>query len=656
MKSWTIIKPLALVFAIIIGAPQCAFSQRYTISDDPAVRGRKLITFSPIVQRRQVQNLSVNLLETPSRSRRQPIQHVPFQMINPRTNRAISPDAKLSLKLPNGEVRNFTAQQFFDQLNALEQSMNQAGMTLRDPNSFSNFRVEPVSKVAANAQPVLPNGFSTVKFNFAKSPKNSNPFSINELNQATTSPSLATLMKAANLDWFSKLYVADVGETTGTNEFPANWVIQSLPSTNSLRKIFPLLIQVTDGFEGLISKAIWQVSEQPFTGTGQDKIIASGETNSFGWGKTQKGVGVYMTSAEDIAKSRFGVVYANVSNVQAPPKNTIKNLYARVLLINAAGETVKTTNPVILSYGVVESKKVYVQFPTYASTPKIDYAFPADSKIPFGIFLKGPGISSKKMQVTSEEGLKPVGYKVEAGAAVGLRYFNFLSLVNTSEPSSKELELIKGDFVAISGNSTSSSNQNEPNGVSLQIKLLDGLVTEKVPLTNKTPTGAVSLNYKVKQSLDVDLVNTRFMIGPVPVAIRASLGGEAGLEIQGSADLVKQEVMGSISPYVSSRFEASGGVDAFIAYATLNSKLDPLLYIGMPMVFTSSSPEKVSIDGKLKGLYGKVYLKVGFYYPCPDLGKVVGWLTGDEEVPLCECNWEYNIFAFDGFEHDWKSK
>jgi len=648
-------KWIAIILTLAISLPPFAFSQRYVISDDAAVKGRKLITFSPIVQRRQVQNLSANILETPSRSRRQPIQYVPFQMINPRTNRPIAPDAKLSLKLPNGEVRNFTAQQFFDQLNALEQSMNQAGRTLRDPDAFKDLRAEPINKIVSNAPPVLPNGYSTFKFSVAKS-SNNNPFSNTALAQTITSPSMATLMKAANLDWFSKLYVADVGETTGTNEFPATWVAQSLPSTNSLRTIFPLLIQVTDGFEGLAAKAIWQVSEQPFTGTSQDKIISSGETSSLGWAKTQRGVSTYMTSAEELAKSKFGVVYANVSNVQAPPKNTIKNLYARVLLINAAGETVKITNPIILSYGFAEAKKVYVPFSTYANTPYLNYDYPSDKKIPFGVFLKGPGIKSVRTQIGSDEGIKPVGYKVEAGAAIGLRYFNFLSLVNTAEPSSKELELIKGDFVAISGNSTSSSGQNEPNGVSLNVRLLDGLVTEKIPLTNKTPTGAISLNYKLSQSLDIDLVNIRFTIGPVPVAIRAGIGGEAGLEIQGTADLVKQEVIGSINPYISSRFDASGGVDAFIAYATLNAKLDPLLYIGLPMSFRSDSPDKVFMDGKLKGLYGTVYLKVGFYYPCPDLGKVVGWLTGDEEVPLCECNWEYNIFQLDGFEHDFNNK
>jgi len=647
-------KWITIILTLAISLPPFAFSQRYVISDDAAVKGRKLITFSPIVQRRQVQNLSANILETPSRSRRQPIQYVPFQMINPRTNRPIAPDAKLSLKLPNGEVRNFTAQQFFDQLNALEQSMNQAGRTLRDPDAFKDLRAEPINKIVSNAPPVLPNGYSTFKFSVAKS-SNNNPFSINALDQTVTSPSLATLMKAANLDWSSKLYVAEVGETTGTNEFPATWVAQSLPSTNSLRIVFPLLIQVTDGFEGLITKVVWQVSEQPFMGTGQDKIIASGETNSLGWAKTQRGVSTYMTSAEELAKSRFGVVYANVSNVQAPPKNTIKNLYARVLLINATGETVKITNPVILSYGFAEAKKVYVPFSTYANTPYLNYDYPSDKKIPFGVFLKGPGIKSVKTQIGSDEGIKTVSYTVEAGAAVGLRYFNFLSLVNASEPSSKELELIKGDFVAISGN-TSLSGLNKTNGVSLNVRLLDGLATEKIPLTDKTASGAVSLNYKVSQSLDIDLVNMRFMIGPVPIAIKASLGGEAGLNIQGSADLIKQEVIGSISPYVSSRFGASGGVDAFIAYATLNSKLDPLLYVGLPMSFSSNSPDKVFMDGKLKGLYGTVYLKVGFYYPCPDLGKVVGWLTGDEEVPLCECNWEYNIFAFDGFEHDFNNK
>lgn len=581
-------------------------------------------------------------------------------MINPRTNKAINPNTKFKIKLPNDarnrlnsstQEKTFTAKDYFDQLNAFEEELSKRGMTLRDPNTFKNLRVEPVNKVAPNSFPSLPKEFQTTKFEMYK-PSPSSPFSVESLDQTIVAPSLNTLMKVSNLEWNTQIYVAETGESLGTNEFPAKWVIQSLGSKG--RKKFPILVQVTKGYEKLVSRVRWQVSEKPFDGNEKSTpvLVANGE-EKMDASKWSTGVrGVDALPQEVKTSNVFSVVYADLSKLPEP-ENQTKNFYARTVLLNAAGEITKVSNPVILTYGGI-TQKVYVPVTKYMNSPPINYTFPSDSKIPFGVFLKGEGLRAKKITIGSDNGIKPLGYKVEADARAGLKYFNFLSLVNSSEPTSKELNIVKGSFKAVSGNSTSSSNQNEPAGVSLSVEFLDGLVKESIPLTEKAPNGGVSLSYKVKQTLDIDLLNIRFMIGPVPIAIKSKIGGEAGLELTGSADLVKQEIVGSLNPYISSRFEASGGVDAFIAYATLNAKVDPLLYFGMPMTFTSAGSGDISMEGKLKGLYGKVFLKVGFYYPCPDLGKVVGWLAGDEDVPLCECAWEYNIFDFNGFEHDWK--
>jgi hypothetical protein len=153
------------------------------------------------------------------------------------------------------------------------------------------------------------------------------------------------------------------------------------------------------------------------------------------------------------------------------------------------------------------------------------------------------------------------------------------------------------------------------------------------------------------QPFDMQLADARFMLGPIPIVIRAKITGEAGLELGGQIDMSNKSFDGFIKPYVNSSFHADGGVDAVIAYATLNADVNPLLQIDMPVGF-SSSGKSLSFTNTMSGLYGRVYLKVGFFYPCPSVEKIVGWITGSEDVPLCECVWEYNIFQWDGFLHE----
>src|ERR1044071_5605810 len=117
---------------------------------------------------------------------------------------------------------------------------------------------------------------------------------------------------------------------------------------------------------------------------------------------------------------------------------------------------------------------------------------------------------------------------------------------------------------------------------------MEGLYNSEIGFTEKIPgTDNISLNYTVKQPLDVELLNTRFMIGPVPFKVTVGIGGEAGVELSGQVNTKTYDMTGTIRPYISSRFYASGGVDAIIAYATLNAEVDPLLSINMPVTFSS---------------------------------------------------------------------
>lgn len=645
LSSLRLLVALGLSIVCISGFAQ----QRYTITPDPKSPGRRIITLNPVRQRASLVEQKQNALDAEAAYRRPAIPFKPFEMINPRTKKPIKPDAKFTLTLPNGRKRNFTAKQFFDELNELEKQLCLRGHSLRLKDAFTGMRVVPVS-IPPGKTPGMNVGFVNKSIRFDK------PVSEGKGKQPTGPVIPIKPVTAASVDftkvnlaaWDATLYIAETTSDHGTTEFPVVWVPASL--ANKGRNKFPLLIQVPNGFEKLVTKAVWQVSEKPFDNTLKNysaDVIVSDVYNTLNWSKAYRGVDMI----KDNGKYMFAGVTVNMSSIPEPVDD-VKVYYTRVLLYNASGEMIKSSSVAGLAYGG-KPGKIYVPLVNNNTVPGFGYSFPSSPDIPFGLFVRGGGLNSKKIETGSDNGVIPIGYRISADAQLGFRYFNFLSLVDNAEPKSKELSVLRGTFTAIAGKSTSPSNQDEKEGVNLAIDVLEGFYKENIPLTETLPGTGISLNYSVKQSLDKEVLNTRFFIGPVPVRISAGFGGEAGLEMSGTANLATKSVYGSIKPYLNSTFTASGGVDAIIAYATLNAKLDPLLSISLPVTFNSSSATGLSFEGSLKALYGKVYLKVGFYYPCPDLEKIIGWLSGDEEVPLCECNWEYNIFDFPGYEHRW---
>jgi hypothetical protein len=144
-----------------------------------------------------------------------------------------------------------------------------------------------------------------------------------------------------------------------------------------------------------------------------------------------------------------------------------------------------------------------------------------------------------------------------------------------------------------------------------------------------------------------------FIIGVVPVHIKSGIKADIGLDINGTYNAFENKVSATFTPRVNSWFYAFGGVDAVLAYATLNAEVNPLLKVGLPMTINGSTGKAAEMKMTLDALKGKVFLKVGFFYPCPSVSKVVGWIVGDEDVPFCECNWIYNIFDWPGLHEDY---
>lgn len=641
-----------VLFLLISGSSTLTHAQRYKILPHPEKQGRKLIRFEPIRQQAALVNQTVNMLDAEPGFKRPAIPFRPFEMVNPKTGRAINPDAKLILKAKDQRTRTITAKQFFNELNELERQLCLRGHSLRLKDALTGMRVQPLNKIPTGHLPAMNAGFVTKSIQFDKPMADKGGPNKNFIPIMPTQPITGKTVGLSNLslvEWEAGLYISESTPHFGSTEFPVNWVYVNIPSAG--RKQFPLLLEVSKGIDQLSAKAVWQVSAQPFENTlktNNPPLVASGTQAPLRWAPVYAGM-----ETKKKPNTMFAGMIVDLSSIPDPSPES-KIYYARVALYNAAGDLLKYSRSVGLIYG---GKKETVTVPiVHTNTvPGFRYSFPENQDIPFGLYVRGNGIQSKKIEQAGEQGISVNGYKVTADAALGFRYYNFMNLVDKTEPKSKELDVIRATLSAISGIQTGADMQNETKmqGVNLVVNALDGYYKDTVNLVSNLPGTGISLNYDVEQSLDKEVLSTRFMIGPVPVKIAAGFQGKAGLEINGYADIAAKNISGSVRPYLSSKFYASGGVDAVIAYATLNAALDPLLEISLPVSFNSAGASTLSFNGNIKALYGKVYLKVGFYYPCPDLEKIVGWLSGDEEVPLCECNWEFNIFDFDGLQHTW---
>ena len=625
------------------------FAQRgikYPVRTDPRNPGRSIIEL-PKTERKLPQVLSTRNVLDATGYRQNAIAFQPFEMKNPRTGKALDPNATLTIQLPDGTKRTTTVKIFFEQVNEMEKALALRGKSLRNPAAFSNlkpnFDIKPYQ-----IQPKLPEGFNTIKFEQKKPAP------------ATPSPQLPgniTLNKQALpnakftlIDWAPELYISEDGRNSNNAEFPTIWTHSSLTLKGPS---FPLLVRVPKAFAPLIAKIVWQVADKPFDGTLKTEnpagILASGTVATAEWYSLSNST-LSLPNPNDFLQN---IIVASPSNLGVPSKTTAKALYFRVLAYDQTGQLLKIAPAVVASFG--DTAKPIKIPPTYSnSVPGLNYSFPEGS-FPFGVFVKGGGIQSVKSTQYVNDVLVPKGYKVAFDSRIGVKYYNFMNLIDSNEPLNKELTILDARFSAITGLGTGPSYNNEPNGIILSLNILEGLFSDQLTFEPKTPGAPViPLEYTISQEMNIDLVNIRFFIGPVPVKIAANVGGNAGLELYGQANTQTIEFNGSIKPYFNTTFNASGGVDAVIAYATLNAGVNPLLGVGLPLGFSSANDGSLSFNGSLNGLTGKIYLSVGFYYPCPDLEKVVGFLTGDEDLPLCECRWDYNIFDFPGFSHDIK--
>lgn len=639
----TVLTPLAPATA-----QQGGRRPNYTITQNPQNPKRKLVTFPKVTRAVQQIKLNQNVLDSPG-FKRTPIAFQKFDMVNPRTGKALNPAAKITLPGPDGKPGpTMTVQQYFDQLNMVETELTKRGHTLRNPSTFvgvkPNFNraaLDAASKTPVGFKPAPATMFETRRAKVATG-KPAQPYVIGTIKtDPTLNPGVYAAVTAPIL------YVGEQTSDFGTPEFPVNWAKETLKRDGPK---FLFLAESGDGIVPTAKKIQWQISGTPFSNGGDplnpSGMVKSGVADVTSWSPALRGM--------DPKKGRkFASFTIDFSILGPPVKNQSRVYYVRAFLLGADGKPVTApSGGVKVNYGMGEPIFLEIESSQPAYSPSFNYQLPKGNDVPFGVYLKGSGLRTVKRVRNTKAGVVPLGFKATANAAVGIRYFNFERIVNDSAPFNSNLDVLGVGFSAIAGTGTGDGNQNEPQGVSLNVTTFG--VTTAVPLVSVPGVpNSVSLEYDLVQPIDYTLVDIVIFIGPVPIRITAKLTGEVGIHLYGACNLAPPYNMtGGISPFFHSRFDASGGPDILIAYGKLAAELNPLLNVDTLLAFDSEAKDPVTVTNSISGLNGRVYLMAGFYHPCPpvkQVKKLFGFITGDEDCPLCETKWEYTIFDWTGF-------
>jgi hypothetical protein len=455
-------------------------------------------------------------------------------------------------------------------------------------------------------------------------------------------------IKIKPLDVNPEFYISFDGKL-GNSEFPAEWVKQSSSFTTQTDLLF--LVRMPAEYKSLITRIDWQVSDKPFESMPGELnppfVKLNGTVPSIAWQGGVQG----MNMLPDFNKFIYHPVKINIWQIDKLPPQAKKMYYARAICYGIGQQSYVISEPVIVPYGHVENK-LKLSMPKTNDTEPINTDFPSASEnAPFGFYAKsyGPTTTHYTRYIAPEyEKLETIGYSARAGTSLGVRYFNFLSIVDSKVPKTSTLNLLEAKFSSASGEVYDSQ---KPTGAYLNLSVL-GKSLESIPLGDPQK-GLVELNYSLDgPAHELGLFDDWFLVGYVPVHIKAAIQAKVGLDLKGTYNPFENKVSATLTPRVNTLFHAFGGVDAVLAYATINAKVDPLLNVGLPMTINGSANKPLSTKMTIDALQGKVFLKVGFFYPCPSVSKVVGWITGDEELPLCECTWVYNIFDWSGFHEE----
>ncbi|NML23744.1 hypothetical protein HHL16_22880 [Pseudoflavitalea sp. G-6-1-2] len=232
----------------------------------------------------------------------------------------------------------------------------------------------------------------------------------------------------------------------------------------------------------------------------------------------------------------------------------------------------------------------------------------------FGFFANSGGFNSKYYYT----GIMYDGVKKSAAVSgdmrVGLKYFNFKHLVNSSEPLSEEFILFGYKF---------NSEENYYKGDGMPgIRRPGGRIDPDygiVTLLNKEFDLSKTDKTYFSETVTQHLTGFRFFIGPIPCSINVNVDGTVSMTVNYQSSSAC-DIKTTFTPRAEVNLTASGGIDAFdIAYAKIVAGIN-LITMEMPYTLEANANDKVAVINPVLtvgGLSGQIYFQAGLCIPIP---------------------------------------
>jgi hypothetical protein len=386
---------------------------------------------------------------------------------------------------------------------------------------------------------------------------------------------------------------------------------------------------------------VWQVSSEPFP----EQAPASYTNWQSPPGLLRSGVLPACTQP-----CHFELVMADI--VGGPPPAEAKYYFVRVLPVwawNPATLLGMPSNQVVVRYGVAVPGPPVVLSTYDASTSGAHRLFewPAGQGRDFQVWLDTQGFDFRSGKLNGV----PVGISGDAHVMLRGRTFNPASLVDAGQPRTIEYTLAGVEFAVAAGVDVSSQSAfNQGDGIAPRARItLHAPGGTTLNLVDEVGTESSNLNFEcgtVGGGFNPES-HVVLWFGPVPVDMRIGARIDYGVTCMGKIVSDPNEVRLFAQPFVTANVYASAGTDLVIAWAKLESQVilaEERIFVEMD---TGSPNDIFAGRHELSNvLEGRMYFTVGFYHPCPpveQVEKLWGYITGDDEVPLCSTSFEETL-------------
>lgn len=556
-----------------------------------------------------------------------PIKHIAFVVTPDAAKKGFKMDSIYRWTAPDGKIKTASGEEILKQVNEMEKELNFRGRTLRKPNAFSALSYKLVNQ---SAKLKLPKSVS--KLSDEQLLKYGDNKKLSKIPIIKTKHNKLSDVSSR----FSTVIGGDVGVYFGRiisnkGEFQGNISTSSFIDNSKCINQCPIDITLSLDAKMIqslnISNCVLEISDNPDRKPNDNTNILA--TGNFNFKKPAfSKYGTNNVSITGDAPPSFHTLYyfpVKINDLSKLAKAAIKPVpyYAYIKFYNDKGELLYYSS---YNTAVLESK---IDVPIFISQDKkvnagFDDAFTDPTGL-FGMYYKSNNLNAAYSTTRDEATLIiSENAKLSGDVEIGAQYYNFWYLLDNSKPKYERKPFIAANFsseytnrfkqgaigIRIPGGEKKSNDMNNYPGYQMNYSLFNGESTE-----NYTKTSG----YSTTRSVEYNLFDERFFIGPVPCRITVDMKGNASLTRQSTMDTLVDgsvSLSTSVTPHLDLTLTGKGGVDASIAYATIVANVK-VIEVDLPVNAKASKDADLNAALKITALSGEIYFTAGLCIPIP---------------------------------------